>query len=71
MTVTVVAWPSNNITITAYTDASATPTTAVASFVNSLGGATQIPLTFVVLSGNYYKVTKSGTASLNSWTEWY
>jgi len=50
----------------AYTDSNASPSTIVAGVSwNSAG----LELVFIVLPGNYYKVT--GTASLNYWVEWY
>lgn len=54
-----------------YSDSSSTPTTGVAAFSNppaAIGGT--IPVTFMVLNGNYYQVT-SNSNTLLYWTEWY
>lgn len=57
----------------AYVDASASPSTLVASAFNSIVGGAQLimPLAFIVLPNYYYKVqaTSGGVVSV-SWTEW-
>ena len=58
--------------IQCYADASATPTTLVGGVSLSTSGTNYFaPPAFIVLPGNYYKVTNSGTASVGIWTEWY
>ena len=54
-------------TITCITDSNSNPTTSV------IGGAIYShtgSFSFMVLSGNYYKVTRSDTATIVHWTEW-
>jgi hypothetical protein len=54
-------------------DATTTPSTQIAYIVacgtNQTWGSA-VSVTFIVLPGNYYSATGSGTASLSSWTEW-
>jgi hypothetical protein len=54
----------------AYTDANAAPSTLVQDVVTSVAGY-HVFLFFIVLPGNYYKVTVGGTPTLQIWTEWY
>ena len=57
-------------TVHAVTDASATPSTVVAS-AQAPATSTVIPLTFIVLPGNYYEIVLiTGSATATSWTEW-
>lgn len=62
---------TNNIasggSVTVYTDSTLNPNTEVG--VNNIV-ATNSPITFMVLSGNWYTLTVSGTVSLVFWTEW-
>ena len=54
-------------TITCLTDSNSNPTTGVAGCsIYSHGSA----FSFMVLPGNYYKVTRSATAAIVYWTEW-
>ena len=54
-------------TITCITDSNSNPTTSVVGGpIYSHSGS----FSFVVLSGNYYKVTRSANASIVYWTEW-
>ena len=54
-------------TITCLTDSNSNPTTGVAGCsIYSHGSA----FSFMVLPGNYYKITKSATAAIVYWTEW-
>ncbi len=54
---------------TAYTDSSASPTTAVGS-INAGDQNMVQSMFFIVLPGNYYKVQGGGSYGLSSWTEW-
>jgi hypothetical protein len=54
-------------TITCLTDSNSNPTTGVAGCSIYSHGA---GFSFMVLPGNYYKVTRSATASIVYWTEW-
>jgi hypothetical protein len=58
-------------TISAYTDTSSSPATVV-TVADCAGGSIVGALTFVVLPGNYYKVSTvaNASASVESWTEW-
>lgn len=52
---------------TAYTDTNTTPTTIVTTFsIYSNGGN----MSFIVLPGYYYRVTRSSTGTVLSWSEW-
>lgn len=51
------------------TDANAAPTTVVVDFFSVAANADYV-FSFIVLSGNYYKVVISGTPIKRSWTEW-
>ncbi len=56
---------------TALTDASATPTTAVAVALYNTNVAA-MPITFLVLSGNYYEIaTSGGSPTISNWIEWF
>jgi hypothetical protein len=55
----------------AYTDSSTSPSAQVGGFNNGGANAAQYTLGFWVLSGNYYKVTGTGSASLTTWIEWW
>jgi hypothetical protein len=55
----------------AYTDNSATPTTVV-SKQDQMVASNDMEKSFIVLSGNYYKVDfTAGVKNLSYWTEWY
>lgn len=62
---------TNNITaggsVTVYSDSSLNPTTEVGA---TNVASTKNAITFMVLSGNYYTLTTSGTVALVCWTEW-
>jgi hypothetical protein len=62
---------TNNITsggsVTVYSDSTLNPTTEVCADNTA---ATKSPISFMVLSGNYYTLTTSGTVALVCWTEW-
>lgn len=62
---------TNNITsggsVTVYTDSTLNPTTEIA--VDDTP-TTNSPITFMVLSGNYYTLTVGGTVALVKWVEW-
>jgi hypothetical protein len=66
--------PGNQTACEAFTDAANPPTTAIAQSTSGpFAGANAVAgLTFIVLPGNFYEVTNSGTAgtALNFWTEW-
>lgn len=55
---------ANGTVVTAYSDGSATPTTAIAQ----VAGTPEFQLFFIVLPSYYYKVV--GGVILNYWTEW-
>jgi hypothetical protein len=55
--------------IVVYTDNTATPTLAVAGMGHSNLAAIQESTMFIVLPGNYYKVTSTGSPTLSYWTE--
>lgn len=52
------------------TDASLIPTTAVLSVSGSSSAPPGIPVFFIVLPGNYYRIVTSGAVAANIWTEW-
>jgi trimeric autotransporter adhesin len=58
----------------ALTDANNPPTTEVARVgsgaVSSVGERSGLQVFFIVLPGNYYKVSTTGTVILHDWTEW-
>jgi len=58
----------------ALTDANNPPTTEVARVgsgaVSSLGERDGLQVFFIVLPGNYYKISTTGTVILHDWTEW-
>lgn len=62
---------TNNITsggsVTVYCDSTLNPNTQIC--VDDTP-TTNSPVTFMVLSGNYYKLTTAGTVALVCWTEW-
>lgn len=61
---------STSSVFTALTDASNPPTTGVA-VVDSTVATAQVEVFFLVLPGNFYKVTSSaGTPVTDLWTEW-
>lgn len=70
VTVAIQSTSAGGANIAAYTDSNVTPVTRVAAgFANN---PVDIPMSFLVLSGNYYECTASGGApSLAQWTEWY
>jgi len=51
-----------------YTDSSSSPTTDVVEVVTPIGGG-EVPVTFIVLPGNYYRSDFSGGFSIVVWTE--
>jgi hypothetical protein len=58
--------------LSAITDSSFSPSTAVSTFSTGAGINIIGQVTMMVLSGNYYQVSVgAGSASLNYWTEWY
>lgn len=62
---------TNNITaggsVTVFTDSTLNPNTEVCADNTA---ATKSPISFMVLSGNYYTLTTAGTVALVCWTEW-
>ena len=52
-----------------YTDSSSSPTTDVVEVVTPIGGG-EVPVTFIVLPGNYYRSDALGEFSITVWTEW-
>jgi hypothetical protein len=52
---------------TVFSDTSSTPTTVVVSFSIFSNGSN---MCFIVLPNNYYRLTRSSTATIVSWTEW-
>ncbi len=70
MKVTVSVTMASGEAIAVTTDSSNPPTTQVAgmSISGSLAGV--FPITFDVLLGNYYKLTKTGAPTISNWTEW-
>jgi hypothetical protein len=75
VTVTAQFSATANTAVSAITDSSSTPTTTVGIiYVDFNSASSAYAITFVVLSGNYYKIVPSGNtplATLNTWTEWY
>lgn len=65
---------SSEGTMKALTDANNPPTTELAHVasgaVSSVGERDALQLFFIVLPGNYYRVTTVGTVILGIWTEW-
>jgi len=65
---------SSEGTMKALTDANTPPTTEVAHVgsgaVSTIGERDSLQLFFIVLPGNYYRVTTVGTVILSLWTEW-
>jgi len=66
---------TTNQTIQYLTDSSNPPTTLVDQLytgTSGIGGGANIPITFVVLPGNYYKVAQTfgSGGSIGIWTEW-
>ena len=60
-------------TLTAYTDASSSPSTVVDQMAVALAGFSlvyTIHVSFVVLSGNYYEVVPNSPVSISTWEEW-
>lgn len=63
----------NTGSVTAMTDGSNPPTTGVAtiSATGALGAGEYVPMEFIVLPRNFYKLNlDSGTAILQGWGEW-
>jgi hypothetical protein len=54
-----------------YSDASNPPTTEVAKMNMAGADNVPIPISFVVLPGNYYEVDSAAAATVYCWTEWY
>jgi len=67
MNITVTNNISSGGSITVYSDSTLNPTTEICADDTI---ATKSPISFMVLSGNYYTLTVSGTVSLVCWTEW-
>jgi hypothetical protein len=65
---------ANHAVASAYTDSNATPSTPVGLFsysaINNIVASGFGQLFFIVLPGNYYKVTNDLSMSLGYWVEW-
>ena len=56
----------------AYSDSASSPTTIVVQAIGLTAISQIIPMTFLVLPNNYYKVTAiNNPVTLANWTEWY
>jgi hypothetical protein len=56
----------------AYSDNASSPTTIVVQAIGLTATAQIVPMTFLVLPNNYYKVTAvNNPVTLANWTEWY
>lgn len=74
ITISMVSSGSGNAIAQAFTDSFPTPSTPVADVELNNAGASSVavnmPMTFVVLPGNFYRVTTTG-GSIVSWVEWF
>lgn len=71
MWVNVIATIAPNAGVQANTDSSNPPTTPVAAFFNGNFPTSNVTLSFIVLSGNFYELINiSSAATLVIWVEW-
>ena len=68
MEVNVVIVINNGTTISAYSDASSSPSTVVSQFSSATNGLV-FTFSFMVLNGNYYEIS-TGSSAISKWTEW-
>jgi hypothetical protein len=59
-----------NVVVAGLSDSTASPATQVAGLITSNTVGSHGCITFIVMPGNFYKVTVSASSGLNTWVEW-